>query len=184
MSIDKELKEIREKLTECVKDVISCFQCGTCVAACPVARLTGGEFYHPRRFVRKTLEGQARTLLEEPMLWLCTSCHACLEHCPQKVPVSELIQGLQNIACDLGCAPEDIVSEVENIISTGWALQPSESVNKRREQLGLPPVPVTNRNSRELQVIAKATELQNRLKQIRKRREAEAAAATEGDEVE
>jgi heterodisulfide reductase subunit C len=183
MSVDKRLEEVAEKLSKCVKDVISCFQCGTCVAACPVARITGGDFYHPRRFVRKTLEGEARTLLEEPMLWLCTSCHACLEHCPQKVPVSELIQDLQNLACDLGCAPGDLVAEVQNILATGWALPPSESVNKRREQLGLPPVPVSNRNVSDLQVIAKETELRKRLKQIAARCEAEAATDAGGDET-
>ncbi|MFX1562353.1 MAG: 4Fe-4S dicluster domain-containing protein [Promethearchaeota archaeon] len=184
MNIDKQLQEIAENLAKCVKDAISCFQCGTCVAACPVSRITGGDSYHPRRFVWKTLEGQAHTLLEDSILWLCTSCHACLEHCPQKVPVSELIQDLQNLASEIGCAPADIVAEVDNILATGWALPPSESVNKRREQMGLPPVPIANRNSRDLQAIAKATKLNKRIKQVKARREAEAAKAEGGEKAE
>jgi heterodisulfide reductase subunit C len=115
--------------------------------------------------------------LETPELWLCTSCHACLEHCPQKVPVSELILELHNLACSIGVAPKDIAAEVENILKSGWALAPSESVNKRRGQLGLPPIPLKSRGSKDLRTIAKATELNKRLKRIKERREAEAAEA-------
>ncbi len=169
MNVDERLEVVKAKLAQRVKDVASCFQCGTCVAACPICRLTGGESYHPRRFVRMTLEGKARELLDDPSLWLCTSCHACFEHCPQRVPVSELILDLQNLACEMGLAPIDIITEVENILETGWALAPSESVNQRREAMGLPPVPLDERNGRDLQKIAKETELRRRLDKIKNR---------------
>ncbi len=176
MNVEKRLQEIAEKLSKRI-DTLSCFACGTCVAACPISRETGAENYHPRRFVRATLEGEARRLLEAPELWLCTSCHACLEHCPQKVPVSELILELHNLACSLGIAPKAIAAEVENIVASGWALAPSESVNKRREQLGLPSIPLKSRGSKDLAKIARATELNKRLKKIKERQEAEAAEA-------
>ena len=179
MNIEDRLEEIASKLAKRV-DTKSCYACGTCVAACPVSRLTGGELYHPRRVVKATLEGEAQELLEQPTLWLCTSCHACLEHCPQKVPVSELIQDLQNCASSLGVAPEAIVSEVENILATGWALAPSESVNKQRAELGLPPIPLEERSNKDLKIIAKSTELLKRLKKIKNRRTAE---VQESDEV-
>ena len=182
MNVEERLELIAEKLAKRVKDMASCFQCGTCVAACPVARQTGGEVYHPRRVVRTTLEGEARELLDQPTLWLCTSCHACLEHCPQKVPVSELIQDLQNLASSMGIAPEEIVSEVENILATGWALAPSDSANKKRQELGLPPVPTEMQGGEDLQVIAGATELLEKLETIKNRQEAEAKAATEVSE--
>lgn len=178
MNVEKRLEEIAEKLAKRV-DTKSCFQCGTCVAACPVSRLTGAEHYHPRRVVKATLEHEALSLLEQPTLWLCTSCHSCLEHCPQKVPVSELIQDLQNLASSLGIAPDDIVSEVENIIATGWALAPSDIMNKKREELGLSPIPVDERNSKELQKIAKATELNARLEKIKILKATKAKAAEE-----
>lgn len=178
MDVEERLEEIAENLAKRV-DTKSCFQCGTCVSACPVSRLTDGELYHPRRIVRATLEGEASKLLEQPSLWLCTSCHACLEHCPQKVPVSELVQDLQNLASELGMTPDDIVSEVETIIATGWALAPSESVNKRRVELGLPPIPLEEQGKKDLQTIAKATELFSRLKKIKEHK----AAAMAADEV-
>ena len=178
MDMEERLEEIAEKLAKRV-DTKSCFQCGSCVSACPVARLTDGELYHPRRIVRATLEGEASKLLEQPSLWLCTSCHACLEHCPQKVPVSELVQDLQNLASDMGVTPDDIVSEVENIIGTGWALAPSESVNKRRVELGLAPIPLEETGKKDLQTIAKATELLSRLAKIKEHQ----AAAKEAEEA-
>jgi len=178
MSVEERLEEIAEKLAKRV-DTKSCFQCGSCVSACPVSRITDGELYHPRRIVRATLEGEASKLLEQPSLWLCTSCHACLEHCPQKVPVSELVQDLQNLASSMGVAPNDIVAEVENIITTGWALAPSDSVNKRRVELGLLPITLEEQGKKDLQMIAKATELLARLEKIKERQAAEAKAAEE-----
>ena len=185
MNVDVHLKEISSKLAKRV-DTKSCFACGTCVAACPVSRLIGSETYHPRRVVKATLEGEAAALLEEPTLWLCTSCHACLEHCPQKVPVSELIKDLQNLASSIGITPDDIVAEVENILATGWALAPSDQANKKRAELGLPPISLDERGSKDLQKIAKATELLERLEKVKQRKleEAQAAVATEeGGEV-
>lgn len=173
MKLDEHLEEISTKLAKRV-DTKSCFACGTCVAACPVSRLIGSDNYHPRRVVKATLEGEAAKLLEEPALWFCTSCHACLEHCPQKVPVSGLIQDLQNLASSLGITPDDIVSEVENIITSGWALAPSEQANKTREKLGLPPIPIDERSSNDLQTIAKVTELLKRLDTIKQRKLKEA----------
>jgi heterodisulfide reductase subunit C len=178
MNIEEHLEEIAGELAKRV-DTVSCFQCGTCVAACPISRLTSGELYHPRRIVKATLEGKALALLEEPTLWLCTSCHACLEHCPQKVPVSELVQDLQNLASSIGLAPEDIIAEVENIIETGWALVPSETANKKREELGLPPIPLDARGEKELQTIAQATQLLDRLETIKKHKAANSQLAEE-----
>ena len=185
MNIDEHLEEISSKLAKRV-DTKSCFACGTCVAACPVSRLVGSETYHPRRVVKATLESEATALLEEPALWLCTSCHACLEHCPQKVPVSELIKDLQNLSSSLGITPDDIVAEVENILATGWALTPSEQANKKRAELGLAPIPIDDRSSKDLQKIAKATKLLKRLEKVKQRKEKEAqavAAADEGGEM-
>jgi heterodisulfide reductase subunit C len=185
MNVDEHLEEISSKLAKRV-DTKSCFACGTCVAACPVSRLVGSDTYHPRRVVKATLEGEAVDLLEEPALWLCTSCHACLEHCPQKVPVSELIKDLQNIASSLGITPDAIVAEVENILTTGWALAPSDQANKKRAELGLPSIPIDDRGSKDLQKIAKATELLERLEKFKQRKateEQEVAAVEEGGEV-
>jgi hypothetical protein len=85
----------------------------------------------------------------------------------------------------MGVTPDDIVSEVENIIGTGWALAPSESVNKRRVELGLPPIPLEETGKKDLQTIAKATELLSRLAKIKEHqaatKEAEKAVQMGGE---
>jgi heterodisulfide reductase subunit C len=181
MSVEDRLEEIARELARRL-DARSCFQCGTCVAACPVARLTGGERYHPRHFVRETLEGRARGLLSLPMLWLCSNCHACLEHCPQRVPVSELVRELRNLASSLGYAPAELVAEVESILATGWALPPSDSANEQRLTLGLPPISNADRSSADIRKIARITHLDGLLKAIRSRLVVEAKTADQGGE--
>lgn len=182
MSVEDQLQVIAKKLARRV-DARSCFQCGTCVAACAVARLTGGERYHPRHFVRETLEGRAAALLDQPMLWLCSNCHACLEHCPQRVPVSELVRELRNLASSLGYAPADLAAEVENILATGWALPPSDASNQQRSSMGLSPASNTARSTTDLKKIARATQLEDRLKVIRRRQTTEAKSENQGAET-
>jgi len=159
------LAEISSQLAGRV-DTRSCYQCGTCVASCPVAQHTGADIYHPRRFIRAILEGQAQVLLEQPEIWLCTSCHACLEHCPQRVPVSELISELRNLASTLGHAPKDLAAEVETILSTGWSIPPTPTSNARRQRLGLPPIQSHN-NGAQLKAIAQSTGLLKLLDRIK-----------------
>ncbi|MFW9984615.1 MAG: hypothetical protein ACFFCB_07795, partial [Candidatus Odinarchaeota archaeon] len=52
------------------------------------------------------------------------------------------------------------------------ALAPSESVNKRRVELGLPPIPLEETGKKDLHTIAKATELLSRLEKIKKHKAA------------
>jgi hypothetical protein len=96
--------------------------------------------------------------------------------------VLKKFQSLQNLASSIGVTPNDIVAEVENIITTGWALAPSDSVNKRRVELGLQPIPLEEQGKKDLQTIAKATELLERLEKIKERQAADAKAAEESVE--
>jgi hypothetical protein len=95
--------------------------------------------------------------------------------------VSELIKDLQNLASSMGITPDDIVSEVENILATGWALAPSNQANKKRAELSLPPIPLEGRGGKDLQKIAKATQLLDRLEKVKQRKlqEAHVVASTE-----
>jgi hypothetical protein len=48
--------------------------------------------------------------------------------------------------------------------------------------MGLPPIPLDERNGRDLQKIAKATELQRRLDKIKNRQETEEQSSKTGEE--
>src|SRR5512143_898435 len=62
------------------QDVVNCYQCGNCSAACPFSE---GPFTFPRRsmkFLQLGLEDRLRGTLEP---WLCYYCGECSEQCPR-----------------------------------------------------------------------------------------------------
>jgi hypothetical protein len=93
-----------------------------------------------------------------------------------------LIKDLQNLASSIGIAPDDIVAEVDNILATGWALAPSESANKQRAELGLPAIPLDAQSGKDLQMIAKATDLLKRLEKVKQRKLEESKASAVAEE--
>ncbi len=116
-----------------------CYQCGTCSGGCPALRYT--KIYNPRRIMEDVLLGFREKTLKDPVLWLCTMCHACLEACPQGVQVSEILVLLRNIATELGNIPEHLYAEVSALLEYGLINPGSGAIQRRRGQLGLPEVP-------------------------------------------
>jgi heterodisulfide reductase subunit C len=82
--------------------------------------------------------------LKDPVLWLCTMCHACLEACPQGVKVSEILVILRNLATQLGAFPEHLKAEVSTLLENGLINPGGGAIQRRRQQLGLPDVPKPN----------------------------------------
>jgi|GEM_PF-598833 len=117
-----------------------CLQCGACVAGCPAARYS--EDFNPRTILLKTLLGQEEELIgADSVIWLCTNCYTCYERCPQDVRPIEVIIALKNMAAERGVLPDEVNKFAEMISSRGHSAVLSESVNRRREKLGLDPIP-------------------------------------------
>lgn len=117
-----------------------CLQCGACVASCPAARYSPD--FNPRTILLRTLLGQEEELIAaDSVIWLCTNCYTCYERCPQDVRPIEVIIALKNMAAERGVLPEDVDKLAEMISSKGHSAVLSESVNRRRERLGLSPIP-------------------------------------------
>ncbi len=87
------------------------------------------------------LLGFKEKTLKDPVLWLCTMCHACLEACPQGVQVSEILVLLRNLATEMGSYPEHLDGEINALLEFGLINPGSGAIQRRREQLGLPEVP-------------------------------------------
>jgi heterodisulfide reductase subunit C len=119
----------------------TCYQCGTCTATCPIARITGT--FRPNRLIHMVKLG-VRDVLKDESLWLCAVCYSCLEKCPQGVEVTEVIRALKNKAVEEGCIPECFLALANCILATGMAFAVPESRLARRGILGLPPLPRTN----------------------------------------
>ena len=131
-----EYSEIREKLK-------LCYSCGTCTGSCPVARVEPEQ--NPRRFIDAVLNSEDISVLQnyEP-LWLCTTCYACEDRCPQGINITTLLIQLKNIAAKEGYVPPSIKAELETVIANGVTTPPSQSILKRREKLNLPEIPEPN----------------------------------------
>jgi heterodisulfide reductase subunit C len=120
------------------ENIMYCFQCGTCTAACPVSPLR--ESYNPRRIIYMVLMGMKDEVLSDEFVWYCSGCYSCQERCPQGVSITGLMVALRNIAYREGKGLEAYKGAVKSIGSMGWLNEIGEFDNQMREKLGLPPI--------------------------------------------
>lgn len=133
--------EIMEKVGG--EKVSLCFQCGTCTADCAIARFC--DFYKPRKIARTVQLGLKGRLLSDEALWLCTTCHTCVDHCPQGVEISGIVRALRNMSVkEKGEMPSVFKVFASNIVKTGLVYMIPSSRIKRRELKGLPPLSQAN----------------------------------------
>ena len=125
--------------------LMRCFQCGTCTSDCPVARFS--DTYRPRQIIRMTQLGLRERVLHSDTLWLCAACFTCSDRCPQDVEVASVIRVLRNLAAQEGCMPQVFKDQCASILESGYAYKIPELRMKKREILGLPPLPKSNPES-------------------------------------
>jgi heterodisulfide reductase subunit C len=102
-----------------------------------------------------TLLGLKDRVLTSDTLWLCAGCFTCTDRCPQDVEVAGIIRILRNTAVAEGNVPPIFEALGSSILESGIAYRIPELRLKRREQLGLPPLPKGNPTA--LVKLAKAT---------------------------
>jgi len=122
--------------------VMLCFQCGTCTADCPIARFS--DFYRPRKLVRMTQLGLKNRLLSNDVIWLCSTCFTCIDHCPQDVGIAHIVRAIRNLSVKEGDMPVVFKELASNILKTGYAYMIPELRLKKREEQGLPTLPKAN----------------------------------------
>ncbi len=138
-----------------------CFQCGTCTSDCPIARFS--DSYRPRTLIRMALLGLKDRVLSSDTLWLCAACFTCTDRCPQDVEVASVIRILRNAAVERGIAPLVFKELGSSILESGIAYRIPELRLKKREQMGLPPLPKGNPEA--IVKLAEATGFSKILKQ-------------------
>ncbi|MDZ7291687.1 MAG: 4Fe-4S dicluster domain-containing protein [candidate division KSB1 bacterium] len=142
MNIAKVNFEFREQLNKILGGAHHnyCYQCAACVASCPAARYSLE--FNPRLILQMTLYGlgEPLTCADSP-IWLCTNCYTCYERCPQDVRPIEVIIALKNLAAQQGTLPETVGKYAETVLETGRSTMITSAVNRRREELGLAPLP-------------------------------------------
>ncbi|MHA1111568.1 MAG: CoB--CoM heterodisulfide reductase subunit C [Promethearchaeota archaeon] len=139
--INKISSEISDKIVADDLELIrSCFQCGTCTGSCPSGRRTA---LRTRAVIRKALIGLDE-VLNDPDIWLCSTCYTCFERCPRAVPVTDIIIKLRNLATQKGkiLAPHKALTHI--LIDTGHGVPINDKKwNDLRESYDLNPVPPT-----------------------------------------
>lgn len=122
------------------ENILKCFQCGTCTSDCPVARYTDN--YRPRTLIHMATLGLKERVLKSETLWLCSACYTCTDRCPQGVEVASVIRVFRNLAVENGCIPQVFKDQIASIFESGYAFKIPELRIKKRESLGLPPLPL------------------------------------------
>ncbi len=117
-----------------------CYQCGACVGDCPSARFS--EEFNPRQIMQFVLYGmQDEVVGGTSPVWQCSNCFTCFDRCPQDVKPIEVIIALKNLMRERGIVPKGVDRLVEGLLKTGRSAMVTSATHRRREELGLPPLP-------------------------------------------
>lgn len=115
-----------------------CFGCGTCTASCPVREVT--DRYNPRRIIHMALLGLREEVLSSESIWLCSTCYACQERCPQDVRITDLMHAIKNIAVREGHIHPSFRQQVALLKAHGRLYDITSLENDRRAEQGLPEI--------------------------------------------
>ncbi len=117
----------------------ACTRCGRCQEACP-AHLTQ-KHLNPKKVIQDLKRHLERPLKEreglrlvgdvitEEVIWECTTCRSCLEHCPVFIePMTNLIEFRRNLALHHGKIPRETYFAFRNIERRGnpWGFDPEK----------------------------------------------------------
>ena len=92
------------------ENLLRCYSCGTCMAACLVRRQDPA--YNPHRIMHMAILGLQEEVLASHLIWLCSACDECYAHCPQDIRISDLFKAFRTIALRKGYSPPDPVVRV------------------------------------------------------------------------
>ena len=120
------------------ENIYRCFACGTCTASCPVSEVT--DRYDPRKIIHMALLGLREPVLSSDFIWLCSTCYACQERCPQDVRITELMYAIKNVAVNDGYVHPSFRTQVDLLTGHGRLYDITDYENERREEQGLPPI--------------------------------------------
>lgn len=121
--------------------ISACFTCRTCVASCPISVIN--KEFNPAKIIRMALYGLKEEILTSDFIWLCSTCYACQERCPQGVSITDFMTLLKNMAIKAGHAPAGIRAQLKLVKGEGRIYPIDDFDNKKRNKAGLPPLPTS-----------------------------------------
>ena len=141
INLDKSDPKFRKDLAHQLGSgkIMACFTCRTCTASCPITAVN--DKFNPLKIIRMALYGLREEVLGNEFIWLCSSCYACQERCPQGVSITEFMTLLKNMALEAGHAPPGIKAQREIICKDGRIYPLDDFDNKKRKKIRLPELP-------------------------------------------
>ncbi len=141
--LDKADPHFREELLRQPggEKIAACFMCRTCTASCPIT--AADERFNPFRIIRLALYGLREEVLASDFIWLCSSCYACQERCPQGVSITDFMTLLKNLAVREGHMPAGVRTQMEIIKREGRIYPIDDFDNKKRSKIDLPLLPTS-----------------------------------------
>jgi heterodisulfide reductase subunit C len=141
-----------------LKEIGACIQCGNCTGGCPSGRRTA---FTTRAIIRKVQLGLEEVLYDKD-IWFCSTCYTCLERCPRKVPVTDAIIQLRNLAVQKGNMHPSHVSLSHQLFKTGHGVpidnEKWEELRKYHELPARPPTVHSDPNGvKEIQILLEST---------------------------
>ncbi|MFX1493696.1 MAG: CoB--CoM heterodisulfide reductase subunit C [Promethearchaeota archaeon] len=156
------IKNFTNDLVDSLKDagypqVDACIQCGTCSGGCPSGKRTALKV---RTIIRKVQLG-IDEILSENDIWYCSTCYTCLERCPRKLPITDMIIYLRNLAVQKGFILKSHLDLCKKIYNSGHGVPiDDEKWKKLRESYGLNQIPPTvhshEKDLKEIQTLLKS----------------------------
>ncbi|MGQ9489487.1 MAG: 4Fe-4S dicluster domain-containing protein [Anaerolineae bacterium] len=84
-----------DRLTLAGQLLRTCIQCGTCTASCPSASAMDLTL---RKMWRMVQLGLVEEVLRSKTMWLCSICYQCQVRCLRRIPLTETIAKLKQLA--------------------------------------------------------------------------------------
>lgn len=105
ITLGKEIKN--DFLTEVNKrsasNVLECYQCGKCVATCPVANHMD---FPPREIMQLVKLGMKQETYMANSTWFCLTCSACSGRCPREIDIPRVMETIRHMSIEENYQPD------------------------------------------------------------------------------
>jgi heterodisulfide reductase subunit D len=124
--------------------LLTCFQCGTCSASCPVAELMD---YPPRQLWQMMRLGLRDEVMNSRTFWLCTQCYACQVRCPRDIAIGETMRRLREWAVAQDYQIPEAIVNLREAVNATYNILNEDNESRMIWSQNLEPVPVHLQNT-------------------------------------
>jgi heterodisulfide reductase subunit C len=90
--------------------------------------------------MEKIILGFKDEVLTTDLPWYCLSCFTCVDRCPQRADVGEVMFAIRNLSVEQGNVPRELGEQARNLVSTGQVVPLTHLAIEKRKKLGLPTI--------------------------------------------